>query len=130
MTNTYCALVNLSVILPDFFWLLPDECILANHWGGGGETPPQTPPVVTPLFSTISLKYGDGLLLCRILPVKEYIDNSNCDIPQGYNSKKVLLRQPSETEAVDTSGEMIIIENSDQILPFFVINRCNRELDK
>ena len=81
-------------------------------------------------FPAISLKYGDGLLLCRILPGKEYIDNSNCDIPQGYNSKKVLLRQPSETEAVDASGEMIIIENSDQILPFFVIHRRNRELDK
>ena len=45
-----CVLVHLFVILPYFFWLLPDECISAKDWegGGAGETPPN-PPVVTPL---------------------------------------------------------------------------------
>jgi hypothetical protein len=75
-------------------------------------------------FPAISLGYGDGLLLCRILPGTEKVDNSNCDIPQGYNSKKVLFSKQSGTAAANAaSGEMIIIENSDQILPFFVIHR-------
>ena len=76
-------------------------------------------------FPAVSLGYGDGLLLCRILPGKEYVDSSNCDIPKGYNSKKVLRSQPTggSAAAANASGDMIIIENSDQILPFFVIHR-------
>jgi hypothetical protein len=74
-------------------------------------------------YPAISLYYGDGLLLCRILPGKEYVDSTICDIPAGYNSKKVLLRNPAGTAATNVSGEMIIIENSDQILPFYIINR-------
>jgi hypothetical protein len=75
-------------------------------------------------FPAISLGYGDGLLLCRILPGKEFVDSSNCDIRLGYNSKKVLLsNQPGTAATANTSGEMIIIEKSDQILPFFVIHR-------
>ena len=74
-------------------------------------------------FPAISLNYGDGLLLCRILPGKEYIDSGNCDIPLDYNSKKVLLKEIPETDHANASGEIIIIENSDQILPFFVIHR-------
>ena len=76
-------------------------------------------------FPSVSLEYGDGgLLLCRILPGKEYIDSSERDIPQGYNSKKLLyINQPGTAEANNANGKMIIIENSDQILPFFVIHR-------
>ena len=76
-------------------------------------------------FPSVSLEYGDGgLLLCRILPGKEYIDSSKRDIPQGYNSKKLLyINQPGTAEANNANGKMIIIENSDQILPFFVIHR-------
>ena len=76
-------------------------------------------------FPAVSLGYGDGLLLCRILPGKEYVNSTNCDIPPGYNSKKVLQSQPTgdSAAAANASGDMIIIENSDQILPFFVIHR-------
>jgi hypothetical protein len=76
-------------------------------------------------FPAVSLGYGDGLLLCRILPGKEYVDYTNCDIPEGYNSKKVLRSQRTgdSAAAANASGDMIIIENSDQILPFFVIHR-------
>ena len=77
-------------------------------------------------FPAVSLGYGDGLLLCRILPGKEYVNSDkNCDIPPGYNSKKVLQSQPTNNSAAaaNASGDMIIIENSDQILPFFVIHR-------
>ena len=76
-------------------------------------------------FPAVSLGYGDGgLLLCRILPGKEFVDSGSCNIPTGYNSKKVLGRQQfAGTAAANASGDMIIIENSDQILPFFVIHR-------
>ena len=75
-------------------------------------------------FPAVSLGYGDGLLLCRILPGKEYVDSTHCDIPQDYNSKKVLRSQRTgdSAAAANASGDMIIIENSDQILPFFVIH--------
>lgn len=73
-------------------------------------------------FPAVSLKYGDGLLLCRILPGEEYVNSDDCDIPPGYNSKKVLLREIPGTDIANASGEMIIIENSNQILPFFVIH--------
>jgi hypothetical protein len=70
------------------------------------------------------LGYGSGLLLCRILPGKEFVNSTSCNIPAGYNSKKVLLNnQPGIAAAANASGEMIIIEKSDQILPFFVIHR-------
>jgi hypothetical protein len=75
-------------------------------------------------FPAVSLGYGDGLLLCRVLPGKEFVDSSSCNIPSGFNSKKVLGRNLSTaTSAANASGDMIIIEDSDQILPFFVIHR-------
>ena len=75
-------------------------------------------------FPAISLGYGDGLLLCRILPGREFVDSSPSNIPSGYNSKKVLrMTTAGAAGAANASGEMIIIENSDQILPFFVIHR-------
>jgi hypothetical protein len=75
-------------------------------------------------FPSVSLRYGKGLLLCRILPGNEFVDSSNANIPEGYHSKKVRPQQNnSGAGAANLSGEMIIIENSDQILPFFVIYR-------
>ncbi|XP_028414049.1 uncharacterized protein LOC114537109 [Dendronephthya gigantea] len=81
-------------------------------------------------FPAVSLGYGDGgLLLCRILPGKEFVDSTACDIPPDYNSKKVIGDQstrvmgPGAVSRANASGDMIIIENSDQILPFFVIHR-------
>ena len=84
-------------------------------------------------YPSVSLGYGDGLLLCRILPGKEFVDSGGSNIPAGYNSKKVLLGgqfgrfrgavAATTSATANVSGEMIIIENSDQILPFFVIHR-------
>ena len=73
----------------------------------------------------VSIDYGDGLLLCRILPGKEFVDHGSGDIPPNYNSKKILSHQTASAMAGGTnvSGEMIIITNSDQILPYFVIHR-------
>ena len=74
-------------------------------------------------YPGVSIGYGRGLLLCRILPGKEY--QGGGDIPKDYNSKKVLLNQTGSAAAGGTnvSGKMIIIENSNQILPYFVIHR-------
>ncbi|XP_028410564.1 uncharacterized protein LOC114533258 [Dendronephthya gigantea] len=74
-------------------------------------------------FPGISLGYGHGLLLCRILPGREFVDTSGSNIPSGYNSKKVLLTGQPAGAAANANGEMIIIDNSDQILPFYVIHR-------
>ena len=74
-------------------------------------------------FPAVSLGYGDGgLLLCRILPGKEFVDSSPNNIPHGYNSKKLVRMAPTAAPS-NASGDMIIIENSGQILPFFVIHR-------
>ena len=76
-------------------------------------------------YPGVSIGYGNGLLLCRILPGKEFVDHGSGDIPPNYNSKKVLLNQTASAMAGGTnvSGEMIIITNSDQIVPYFVIHR-------
>ncbi|XP_046848921.1 NFX1-type zinc finger-containing protein 1-like [Xenia sp. Carnegie-2017] len=72
-------------------------------------------------FPEVSIGYGDGLLLCRILPGKEFVDSSSANVPSGFNSKKVLLGKSNP--ATRAFGKIIIIENSDQILPFFVVHR-------
>ncbi|XP_046847641.1 NFX1-type zinc finger-containing protein 1-like [Xenia sp. Carnegie-2017] len=81
-------------------------------------------------FPEVSIGYGDGLLLCRIIPGKEFVDTSSANIPSDLNSKKVVMQgfgprgaRYGASASSNTSGEMIIIENSDQILPFFVIHR-------
>ena len=66
-------------------------------------------------FPDYSLGYGEGLLLCRLLPGKEFVDESGHNIPKGFNSKKV---RPYK----DNNGFMIVIENTDQILPMYVIH--------
>ncbi|XP_046848079.1 uncharacterized protein LOC124441657 [Xenia sp. Carnegie-2017] len=73
-------------------------------------------------YPRISLGYGKGLLLCRVLPGKEFVDATGIDIPVGYNSKKVLSNQTGTAKA-NASGEMIIIKDSNNMLPFFVIYR-------
>ncbi|XP_028413034.1 NFX1-type zinc finger-containing protein 1-like [Dendronephthya gigantea] len=74
-------------------------------------------------FPNVSLGYGDGLILCRVLPGKEFVDSGRCNIPPGYNSKKVMPTNQPGAPPANASGAMIIIECSDQILPFFVIHR-------
>ena len=72
-------------------------------------------------FPDTSLGYGCSLLLCRILPGKEYIDNTSLNIPNGFNSKKVVKGSALDSDR-NTLGQMMIIENSDQILPCFVMD--------
>lgn len=68
-------------------------------------------------FPDISMGYGAGLLLCRILPGREFVSNNNASIPDGYHSKRA---QPASGAL--SGGEITIIDNSDQILPSFVIH--------
>lgn len=66
-------------------------------------------------FPDVSIGYGSGLLLCRVLPGREYVDQTARNIPAEYDSKKV---QPNQQD----SGLMIIVENSDQILPTYIVH--------
>ena len=56
---------------------------------------------------------GSGLLLCKVMPGNEYLDKSYRLIPDDYNSKRVLASEGRE--------EILIIENSSQILPLYFI---------
>ena len=55
-----------------------------------------------------------GLLLCKVMPGNEYLDKSYRLIPNDYNSKRVPSSKGME--------EILIIENSSQILPCFFIH--------
>ena len=72
-------------------------------------------------FPNVSLRYGQGLVLCRILPGKEFVGACSSDIPLGFHSKKI---RPN----ADQSGSMIIVTNSDQILPAYVIHLTKSSL--
>ena len=61
-------------------------------------------------FPDISLGYGQGLILFRVLPGVEY-SGSILDIPSGSNSKKV-------NGDAEGFGDMLIIKDSAQFLPF------------
>ncbi len=63
-------------------------------------------------FPQISQGYGDGLILFKTLPGKEYSGRDH-QWP-NHNSKKV---QPEHTQGY---GDMLIIDNPDQFMPFFV----------
>ena len=54
-----------------------------------------------------------GLLLCKLMPGYENLDKSYRLIPENYNSKRVLASEGSE--------EILIVENSSQILPCYFI---------
>lgn len=71
-------------------------------------------------FPDISIGYGNGLLLCRIMPGHEYIDRSSSNIPDQYHSKKVLPH--SNTDPNFPSGEVLVIKESHQILPTYIIH--------
>lgn len=64
-------------------------------------------------FPDVSLGYGGGLILCQLLPGKEYTGPAKR--PPGYDSKLV---SPDKSG----SAQMVIIEDADQILPFCVLH--------
>lgn len=55
-----------------------------------------------------------GILVCKIMPGREYFDKSYRLIPDSYHSKRVPAQAGKD--------EIIIIENSSQILPAYVIH--------
>ena len=66
-------------------------------------------------YPDLHLGYSDsGLLLCKVMPGHEYLDKSYRLIPDNYNSKRVLASEGCE--------EMLIVENSSQILPCYYIH--------
>ena len=71
-------------------------------------------------FPDVSIGYGTGLILCKVLPGKSNpCDQSapNAKIPLGYDSNIVRPHQDQQGRA-----EMIVIDNPDQILPCYVIH--------
>ena len=66
-------------------------------------------------FPDFSLNYGDGLILFRLLPGKEYLNETNDSdwTAKGYNSKKVRA-------TADRYAEQIIIQDPGQFLPFCI----------
>ena len=63
-------------------------------------------------FPDFSARYGDSMIMFRVLPGKEYSGNGT--LPQiGYDSKKV-------KENKDGYGEQLIIQNASQFLPAYV----------
>ena len=67
-------------------------------------------------FPKVSLDYGQGLLLCQVLPGKAYVGSvsKNERIPPGYNS--IAVNPDSQGRA-----EMIVIDDMDQILPCYIV---------
>ena len=66
-------------------------------------------------YPELEIGYSDsGLLLCKVLPGKEYLDKSYRLIPKDYNSKRVPASAGTE--------EILIVENSSQILPCYFIH--------
>lgn len=70
-------------------------------------------------FPHVSLNYGD-LLLFRVLPGNEWIDNSTSNIPPEYNSKKVLEKKQNSKR--DAFGDVLVIPYNTQFLPYLVYN--------
>ena len=66
-------------------------------------------------FPDFSQKYGKGLILFRVLPGKEFEDETNDDtwMQKGYHSKKVRAN-------TDRYAEQIIIQDPSQFLPYCI----------
>ena len=66
-------------------------------------------------FPDFSRKYGEGLILFRVLPGKEFEDETADEtwIKRGYHSKKVRANK-------DRYAEQIIIQDQSQFLPYYV----------
>ena len=65
-------------------------------------------------FPDISIGYGSGLILCKILPGRSYRGDT---MPSGYDSNIVAPHEHHQGRA-----DMVIIGNPDQILPCYVIH--------
>jgi len=55
--------------------------------------------------------YGNGLILFRVLPGREFVGKTNK--PAGYDSKKV-------GGNLEGFGDMLIVEDSSQFVPYAV----------
>ena len=79
-------------------------------------------------FPDVSLGYGPGLIFCQLLSGKEY-NGTGLSWP-GFNSKVmpknliwlINLSKVVQPAAGTGHSQMVIIEDSDQILPICVIN--------
>ena len=74
-------------------------------------------------FPDFSRKYGEVLMLFRVLPGKEFEDETNDDtwMQKGYHSKKV---RPN----TDRYAEQIIIQDPSQFLPYCVYHFKDKDV--
>ena len=91
--------VNIDNILRENFRL--DKCHRFAHGKG----------VYFSEFPDISLGYGAGLLLCRVMLGRTY---SGQGLPEGWDSK--LVAPDSQGK-----GQMVVVPDTRQILPAFII---------
>ena len=71
-------------------------------------------------FPDTSMGYGDGLILFRVLPGKEY-EGPSQQLPPDYNCKKV----GGNTGGF---GQMLVIEDSSQFVPYAVYHLKKQSL--
>ena len=74
-------------------------------------------------FPDVSLGYGQGLIVFKALPGNEYVGSSmdaHCGQNAKFQSKK--LQNLDKSPTATGYGDMLIIENNEQFLPYCVIN--------
>jgi len=91
---------NIDSILTENFRL--DKCTRFAHGKG----------VYFSEFPDISLGYGTGLLLCRVMLGRTYTGSG---MPEDWDSKLVSPDQQGK-------GQMVVVPNTEQILPAFIIS--------
>ena len=81
-------------------------------------------------FPAKSLKYGDALLLCKVLLGKEEVVQLGCqpetsdeDFKENYNSRKVV----DKIDKKDGPASIYVVPNPQQILPCYVIYLKKKE---
>ena len=75
-------------------------------------------------FPDVSLGYGTGLIVFKVLNGKEYV-GSNYNDHVGPNAKFQSKKVPSSSTIANNAqgyGDMLIVENNEQFVPYCVLN--------
>ena len=73
-------------------------------------------------FPDVSLRYGQGLLLCRVLPGRIQERNFTRRLSRGFDSYKVDATLGVDASSVSAASQIHVIADPDQILPYCVIH--------
>ena len=75
-------------------------------------------------FPNVSLGYGTGLIVFKVLNGKEYVGSNHND-HVGQNAKFQSKKVPSSSTIVNKAqgyGDMLIVENNEQFVPYCVLH--------